>query len=175
MRKLLIMIVLFASGCQTPVARDETSPLFVVPVGSTLTLHRPLRIPPNDAGVYIQYGRVLAYNQVDAYYAHCDFEVRTRRAVAQTVRPDTFGITRVVQDTSLVDSGTKQLAAGAKFRPYGDIAHLVYATEMYLRSASQPDVLRLTCAHREPPEEGDHLSIAQIRQALGELMSLQIR
>jgi hypothetical protein len=49
-----------------------------------------------------------------------------------------------------------------------------FATILYLRSERQPEALRLTCGHWDYPPWATHLSIAQIRQTLGEVMTLRI-
>ena len=47
-----------------------------------------------------------------------------------------------------------------------------YATHLYLRSARQPDVYQLTCQQWGYPPQGEHVSINDMRRALGTVFTL---
>lgn len=167
---IALFVLLF---CQFAVAGDETSPFFKVPVGSTLTLNQPLTIQPHHASVRMQYGRIMPYSQIDKFYANCDFEVRTIAKQPTIINPDTFLITKVVNEED-VAAGDWTVYA---FFGSGDAgpSHVDYMTVMYLESVKQPDVLRITCTHWEDPVEAEFLSIQQMRKAMGKILTLNIR
>ncbi len=160
---------------------DENSPYYAVPAGARVALRQALVIAPEQVAVYIQNGKVVPWVQVNAYYPHCKFEVRDRRDREQTVNPDEFIVTRVVQEVvHMVQWGRWQTAAASIGIRVGDMddgaSVRTYATYLYLASDRQPQVFRLGCGHWAYPgtRYAEHLSIQQIRAALGEVLTLQI-
>lgn len=165
-------------GCQTVPIDPLNSPFYSVPVSSRLILHKPVDIEPEQVSAWFQYGKHLPKKQLNYYYPHCKFETWTKLDTAKVVQPDTFIIHKVVrwddyaaQPVQLAGLG---LGIGFSFGGDGGPAHLNMATEMFLRSAQQPDVYRLICSHWEEPSRGNHLTISQMRQALGEWFTLQL-
>lgn len=161
---------------------DESSPYYVVPIGTRVVLKQALSVAPEQVGVYIQNGKVLPWPQVNAYYAHCKFELRERKDTEQKVAPEAFIVTRVVQDVvHMVNWGrwqTAGLSLGMRVGNMDDGGASVqtFATYLYLGSERQPRVFRLGCGHWAYPgtRYAEHLSIAQMRKALGELITLEL-
>ena len=56
----------------------------------------------------------------------------------------------------------------------GGSSPIPYATVFDLRSDTQPDVLRMTCMHWEDPTDARFLTLSEIRQALGDYISIII-
>jgi hypothetical protein len=180
---LIILAAALAAACQTTAYQgNESSPYYRVPAGSHVILNRDLTIPAEQVGVYMQGGQVMPQNQLNMYHAHCKLEVRTRRDVSQVVRADEFVVTKSVQEALIY-------SVQAEPRTYADASRAVrvngmddsggqsvqtYATRLDLRSERQPDVLRLTCAHWDHPNTAVHLSIRQIRAALGDVVTLRL-
>jgi len=50
-----------------------------------------------------------------------------------------------------------------------------YATLMYLNSEKQKDVYRITCQHWEDVMDDRHLTIKQMRQAMGDVFTLNLK
>jgi hypothetical protein len=173
MRTILLLLSLtLVAGCQYVPPRDIGSPFFSPPAGSQLRLTRPLTIPANDAGVFIQYGKPqYSVWQPDRYYPSCDFELRTRSSHERVVEPDTFTVTRTVRETENVMLAP---AIVASHDTGNGAPHENYMTILYLHSDKQPDVFRMTCQHWEDPSDAQHLTIKQIRQALGDLFTLTL-
>jgi len=157
---------------QNAMALDEASPFSKIPVGSTLSLNDTVVIEPERAGVHIQNGTVLPFSQIDKFRANCDFEVRTLAQQPTKIQPDTFIITKVVLEEDVAASSWNVFAGGSGD---GGPSHVDFSTILYLESVNQPDVLRITCEHWEDPVEAEFLSIKQIRQAMGGLLTLQIK
>ncbi len=171
MRRLLILIPLVALGaCSLTPARDEASPFYVPPAGSRLVLKQTLTIPAENVGVFIQSGRAVGNREVDQYLPHCRLEVRDRRETAQTVNPDEFRVERVRRDVQVV-SNTR---TGPLVRVGHGPSFFIYRSLLDLRSARQPQVRTLVCQHWGHPALDDHLSIRDMRRALGEVMSIEL-
>jgi hypothetical protein len=173
---LLIFITVLLAACQGTLDRaypdKEESPFVAIPVNSKLILHEPAEVPAHLGRVFIQNGEFRPQRLVDAYYANCAFEVRTLRETNQTILPDTFVITRVRRFGNWT-STFKTMPAG--FYLLGDgPSPENWSTLLDLKSEKQPDVFRMTCQHWEDPTDARHLTIRQIRQALGKIVTLQL-
>lgn len=179
---LVACLAVLLSGCGTARYQgDESSPYYVVPAGSRVVLKQALAIAPEQVAVYIQNGKVLPWSEINAYYAHCKFELRERKDTEQRVEPGEFIVTRVVQDVvHMVSWGRLQTAGltlGVRVGTMDDGPSVqTYATYLYLGSDRQPQVFRLGCGHWAYPGSryAEHLSIAQMRKALGDLIRLEL-
>ena len=183
MRYVLVLIFAFGlAACQTTYIGNEDSPAYVVPTGSRAILNRALTIPPDRAGVYLQDGQVVAPGQIRSYYPHCKLEARRPLGAAQTVNPDEFVITRVSRVwANAVDAGTVLYADASRalrMRASSDQdsgpSIRAFVTNMDLRSDKQPDVSRLVCAQWGYPHEDRHVTLKEIRRALGDVITLRL-
>ncbi|BAV34871.1 hypothetical protein SCL_2594 [Sulfuricaulis limicola] len=176
-----LLTVLLAS-CQTAAYEgNENSPFYSVPAGSALMLTRSLTIPAEQVAVFLQGGEVVASDRINQYYPHCKFELQQRRDTAQTVQPDGFEITKVTQEIghSVALDGLRlagvSVGIGINIGSRGDGASLqTWSTRMTLRSARQPGVFRLSCGQTALPHEGRHVSINEMRKALGAVFLLKL-
>lgn len=175
---LLFPLLVLIGACQAPTFSAD-SPLTAVPVQSTLILHHPLTLPPRTVSLWFQNGKQQQEASLDRYYPHCKFETRRMQDGPKTVEPDTFLIHKVVRwDDYAMQS--VQLAANrfisgiAVDGSDGGPSHVNTATEMFLRSSSQPDVYRLICSQWEDAAEANHVTINQIRRVLGETFTLKL-
>lgn len=182
MRRVTILtVIVFFAACQTASYEgNENSPYYKVPVGSILILRQDIVIPPRLAGIYLQDGKITPLAQVNQYYPHCKFEVFKLKDTPQTIQADTFPINKVVQETThSVSLDRLQLAAvsiGVGIHVGMDDDHSTletYVTRLDLRSEKQPDVFRLSCGQWAYPPKGQHVTIREIRQALGKVFTLQ--
>jgi len=178
--KLALGMLGLLAGCATASYQgNENSPFYVVPVGARATLTQSITIAPENVAVFIQNGRVLPYAEVNRYHPHCKFELYTRRAESQTVAPDEFTVIRAFQEESQSVQTEPLRYARLRLAVIGDAdvsgpSMMAFATRLYLRSAKQPDVYRLTCVQWGFPRELQHVSIAEMRHTLGELIALQL-
>jgi len=183
LRPILLFAVLLLSACAAAYKEYQgnvDSPYYLVPVGSTLVQNEDVVIPPNLAGAYLQGGVILPLSQINQYHPYCKFEVLKVRETPQTVKADTYVIKKVVQEISdNVNSGQIRLAA--LYAGFGMLAGdkdgasaLTFATRMYLRSDKQPDVYRLSCGLWAFPSTGQHVTIHQMRTALGGVFTLRL-
>ena len=169
----LIFTVLLGACDNSQLVKDENSQFYSVSPGSTFTLNRELTIQPDQTSVYLQYGKIELVGDIDFYKPHCKFELYTISEQARIVRPDTFVVTRIVDQSEDVSTEWPMYAGlGLAYGEYP--VHLTYSTTMYLESGVQPDVFRMTCKWWDDPALGEDLSINEMRQALGEYFTLRL-
>jgi len=178
---MLLAAALLLSACQTSYEGNEDSPYYRVPVGSKLILRQEVTIPPHLAGIFLQYGQIKPLSQINQYYPHCKFEVWKLRDAPQAVKPDEFTITKVTQEiTQSVSAGNILLAdvsigIGMHVGGRDDGGSLdTYVTRLNLRSPMQPDVFRLSCGQWSYPSTGQHVTISEMRKALGDVFTLTL-
>jgi hypothetical protein len=145
-----------------------------------LVLNEALTIPPNAATARLQYGKVVAFNAVQEHDPFCVFEIDTVAPDPQTVSPASFAIIRVNRSVETFAGlpafpGFQTLRVG-----FGDHdgrpSHLYYKTQFRLHDPGQ-GVRALTCMSNQMAPGIPvmrHLSLAEIRQALGGILSLEL-
>lgn len=156
---------------------DTASPFYAVPEGSVLEIHEPLTIRAGSARVWLQRGTAGAGQ--DWWHPACNLEVNTLdRERDQTVAPGRFAVVRV-QSTQYTRLQTPpSVAMPVAFRTDyngGGVTWMWLGQHLWLSSAEQPDVLRLTCVGvYSRPFEARQPSIDQIREALGTVATLHL-
>ncbi len=169
----LIPAALLTACDNSQVVKDEDSQFYSVSVGSTFTLNREITIQPDQTSVYLQFGKIELVKNIDFYKPHCKFELYTISEQARLVKPDTFVVTRIVDQKENV--ATKATAyAGLEMTHVDGPLILTFLTAMYLESRMQPDVYRMTCKRWDWPVLGEYLSINEMRQALGDYFTLTL-
>lgn len=169
-------------GCQGWYQGDENSPFFLPSAGSTLVLNENISISPEKTSIYLQGGKIVdSFWKVNIYYPYCKLELRTRRPVEQTIGRDNFIIQRVSRYTSFVPTaqdthtghpgGVLLIQHGGT---NGGMTLYSYVTELYLHSDRQPNVYRLACQQKDYPATGEHLSVNDMRRALGDILTLRL-
>jgi len=178
MSKFIISIGLASaallSACDnSQVVKDENSQFYSVSPGSTFTLNREVSIQPDNTSVYLQYGKIEPVNNVDFYKPNCKFELYKISEQARVVKPDTFVVTKIVDQSE--DVSAKWPTYAGLGMAYGDgPVFLTFSTTMYLESKIQPDVFRMNCKRWDDPAFGEYLSIDEMRQALGDYFTLTL-
>ena len=172
------MMISLLAGCNANVVKDEDSVFYAVPAGSTLVLNQQVDIRGDQVAIYVQNGELKQYNEVNFYFPNCKFEIYTISEQPRTVAPDSFKIVKVVDDiesSSLQEELRLASLDSAFFIGVIDRSYVFnYATLMYLNSDEQKDVYRMTCQHWEDIVDDRHLSITQMRAAMGGIFTLQI-
>lgn len=156
LKRLLLALPLLFTSCQGRNETDENSPYFVIPAGSRLILHQAITVPAFTAGVYLQGGSWMPWTQISRYHPHCKLELRQPMDSAQTVAPDEFVITHAGEEVETQE--------GLEIR----------ARVLELRSERQPRVRRLSCAIWQSTAGGQPVSGRELRQALGEVFTLEL-
>jgi len=178
MRVSVVLIVsTVLSGCAPMMGpTDPASPFFAVPVGSVLSVHEPLEIPPGRTRIWFQGGRAT-YGH-NWYAPACNLEVsRLDRNHAQTVDPGRFTVRRVQQMMDRTELAPIRAPVSMRVASVDadSISYLWLGFHLWLENPEQPNVLRLTCIgeyatawQAVPP------SVNEIRTALGRFASLEL-
>ena len=167
----LLVVALLLSACQSTTGyRYPTGPT-PVPVLTTVTLNQEVHIRPDYASVYIQSGQVRLTNTAAEYHPHCILELRTLSPTTRTLQPDTFTVTGIRRERFMTRLGGLMLAQATAFG--GDYNPVMSTTVISLHSDRQPDVLRLSCQQLDEPFRAHHVSMAEMQQALGDVMTLR--
>lgn len=151
-------MLLALGGCHSPLKNDPASRYYVIPVGSTIELRKPVTIPPDTAHINLQYGRFVEDSDRDRYYPHCRFEIRELTAEPRIIQPDRFRITRVV-NREYVDS-----------RP--DL--IDYITKLWIHSDKTPQALYMYCSQYNTDPFPDWVTIAEMQEAWGEYFTIHL-
>ena len=171
-----VSILFTSSSCQAGISIGiENSPYHAIRAGSTLTLNREITFPADIVSVFIFNGQIVPRSTIDVYKPHCKFELYDMKPQPQTIQPDTFTIQKSVYFDAMYNPGrlhqtnfvlNRYTTGGPSYQPY--------TTYMYLQSDKQQNVYRLSCLHWEDPVDARYLTVAQIRQVLGDLMTLKL-
>ena len=156
-RQWIPMVLLLAAltGCGNPMAvkNDVDSQFFYIRPGSKLILHQDVDIGSGSSHASFQHGKVVP--GLDNYTVGCELDVRNLGP--GTVSAGTFTISRA-------ESSQEWISQPNIMRFYRVI---------YLRSDTQPDVLRLTCQDWDGPLMGADITVPEIREALGAYFSFE--
>ena len=104
LRFISVAIVLWLSGCTVlnelhqRHQGDEGSPYFRVPIDSKLVLNQALTIPAKKRRVYFQYGKPLAFWEVNEYRPWCVLRMRAKKDVPQRIVPGEFLVNDVSRE-----------------------------------------------------------------------------
>jgi len=169
----LISAALLSACDNSQVVKDENSQFYSVSPGSTFTLNREVTIQPDNTSIYLQNGKIELVKNIDFYKPNCKFELYTISEQARQVKPDTFVVTKVVDQSEDVSAKWPTYAGLGMALGDGPV-HLTFSTTMYLESKLQPDVFRMSCKRWDWPATGEYLSINEMRQALGDYFTLTL-
>lgn len=177
----VLLCALLGAGCAQVIEKDETSPYYPVPVGSLFRLHQSIEVPPERTRVFIQGGQTG--RGFDNYRANCNIEVRKRDDQrTQRVAAGDYPIVEVRRTLQeVVQAQPVQVAAqgplaGPLLASQPDSGGMmVYQGYHLWLGGPDPNLMRLSCrgvladlSEARPP------SIQEIRQALGDLASLEL-
>jgi len=180
----VVLITGMLAACQIDTSQyPESSPFKPVPVGATLELHQPITIPADKLAVYLQAGEIRPYANIGIIRPYCKFELYRHSDKARVVRPDSFRIIKVTNNQALgfpqgnVRVAEARVGMGVHMRlgaggDDGSPSMVTYMTEMRLKSASQPEVFKMSCG-RLDDLGSEFLSIEEMRKVLGTIFSLK--
>lgn len=177
-RLLLIIGMAVVTACATRIY-PVTSPYYMVPVGSTVTVNRTLTIEPDLARVRFQYGKLISEKEKNKYYANCSILVREVKETAQTIQPGNFTVVRSRKTEEYVKRDSRLVYASMLYRTdldedSGPMA-AEYTTILDLQSQQQPQVMRLECTYWEDPYDAKHLTLAEMQKTLGDWVTITVK
>ena len=134
-------------------SRDINSPYYSIQANSKLILHQDLKVPAGKAHIDIQHGKVAA--GLDNWTVGCQLEVR--KLGPGVVTADTFIIRRAEVSQEWVN------------RP----STMRFYRTLYLKSATQPNVMQMVCQYWSYPLHGHAIPVAEMHEALGSVATLE--
>jgi len=147
------------------------------------TLTQAITIPSDKAAVYFQDGRILDFKLVNLRVPNCRLVVNGLSERERIVQPDTFTLMRLNYERTFVMNDNVKLATLSlgqsmltRVGMSNDAAPIAeeYTTSFYFNPKPGSIVSHLICGHWEDPHDGRHLSLQQIRQALGSIIEINI-
>ncbi len=176
-RLALFICAMLLVSCQPAYLKDgrpnEHSPYFEIPVESKFVLHQTLTVAAYTRNVFFQRGQVLPFYYVNEFTDYCALTVYAQKQVPQTIKPDTFVVTKVYREYLYQLADASVILAQTFQDKDGETWH-VLATQMELQAKNQPDVIRLTCAAWGLPQDISNVTLAGIRKSLGEIATLEL-
>lgn len=175
MKAFVLAAACLLAGCSGLESADPASPYYAYSSGWVAQLNRPLTIPPDAATVRLQYGRIVPRNSVQEQDPFCVVELETVRPEAQVLQPGRFEVWRVSRSVSPLIVAAVPFVKAA-LADDDEPTFLYYITAFRLRDAAQPTLRGMTCAWNQMAPGNRalmrHLTLAEIRGALGDWMSL---
>jgi hypothetical protein len=176
-RATLLVCAALLISCQPAYLKDgrpnENSPYFEIPVESKLVLHQTLTVRPYSRNVFFQNGRAMPFFDVNEFIDYCALTLYAQKQVPQTIKPDTFVVTKVYREYLYQLASASVMLAQVMQNNDGETWH-VLATQMELQAKNQPDVIRMTCAAWGLPQDISNVTLAGIRKSLGEIATLEV-
>ena len=175
---ITIQACILLSACSILLAKNTASDL--IPDGSQLIIRQNLTIPGGKARVYIQYGKVIKENEKDQYLAHCWLQSWKVLEYPQEIKADTFTIKSSSRYEDLVYKTRPLLLASNSKNEYalqvsfGSVTAIDQQTVLHIHSEKQPDIRELVCSYWDDPANDKHLTLQEIRAALGDIIQLKL-
>jgi len=169
-----LIICIFLSAC------SSTRPPLEAPVDSGYVLHinQPFQALPNGTHIDFQHGVRVASGNLDRWTTYCRLYVYNRHRGADyrtEVSPGEIGIGPIMMISESSDNeGYPWKHHQQFFRGVRDLpAYYLYQVRIRLTSPDQPDIHSLSCYKKwATPRARQYPTLAEIREALGELMEL---
>ena len=178
----LLLFVLIAA-CQPAYIHGRpnlNSPYFQVPTDSKLVLKQEVTVDAGQKSAYFQRGKLVKWFNVQKFEAYCALALDRKADAEQTVKPGEFDVYRV-HNESLFTLAKKRNAPTDDFRVQtvgmrdnSQDSYQVMAVLMELRSTTQSNVKRLTCASWVIPQGMQSVTVNGIRASLGDYATLNL-
>ncbi|MEN8205313.1 MAG: hypothetical protein ABFS24_04785 [Pseudomonadota bacterium] len=136
---------------------------------TTVTLKQDFPIRPDRSNEYIQDGKISFYEAISEYHPHCKLELRTIADTERVIHPETFSVTRVYRQEDFV--GYKKMI----FAGDGDSGQIMSTTYLFLHSEKQPAIFRLSCMRLDESFYARHVTVDEMRDTLGDLMTFSLQ
>ncbi len=170
---LIVVYLLSILSCSQTIIKDEKSYAYSISVGSKFVLNQEIKIEPQLGRTFIQYGKIKIEKDIDIYYPHCSITVNTIREQAHIISPTTFEVIKIVDEEEYAQGQLLFASTDLKLVSDGPLITGL-ASYYYLKSADEPDVRTLECIQWDSLYENNYLSISEVRQALGDVFTLQL-
>ncbi len=148
--------------------------------GDKVILNHSISTPGGEK-IFLQNGKVKRRSEVGQSRPYCYFHLRRDRAFIDTetsLSSEDFTVIDTTKYNELVFndqplSQPRVILAMMDSTERGN-SERTLTTRIYLTSVSQPQVIGLNCSVWAVPSERSHVSIDEIRKALGDLVTLEL-
>lgn len=169
-----VCLVTFLTACATSASRYPDQP--VVAVDSKIRLNISAEIPPEQDRIYVQDQRLLSREAVDIDRVYCSVVMHGYRQSSRPglqLKPDELTVTRVRLYNDYVFNPVNYVNNDQNF--YQPSFGVDYRTEVYLKSADQPEIKSLICTKHQIlyQTRGPYPERLQFEATLGELVDLR--
>ena len=181
MQKILLLSwVMLLAGCQSMgVGSAGGSNPLLIPVGSSITLNQPLNFEIGYSRTHVQFGKSVKPDELRKRYPYCRFyryEHPDEMQSERSMQPDTFQVTRSYRAMDMPLSGSNggfgmMPGFNSDGGPPDDNTH---NSILKIQSAQQPEIVELRCAVWTEPSINNYLTIAEIQEVLGEVVSIDM-
>jgi hypothetical protein len=173
----LTFFLMAAAGVAS--AQSFNSPATQIPVGSFIVVKQRLPVAPEYTWVFVQSGKLSSWTELRHWYPFCRFEVAGLVPRERYIEPGRYRVTRAVGENRTVDldlQGPGQSQAIKVQSGGGGAPNIIYRSHFDLSSPDHPEVRRLSCQEQfvMMDTESGYVSLAKIRQALGELAEVRL-
>lgn len=124
---IILLAALTLSACATSNSTDPDSMYFEIPVGSILSLNKPLDIPKGETHAVVQDGKTTTDNSKNYYDINCRLDMK--EFGPRTIEPEDFVVTRTEDGFNWVSQPSIKR----------------FFTEIYLSSNKSTDVIKMVC------------------------------
>ena len=149
----LVFLVACASVGRTINPAEQIRP------GDVIKLNQRLTIPANMASVVLQNGQQQNGASIDRFRASCRFVMHEIAKQQQILNPAEFTVTQVSYWKDIKTFGYGNMLSGPEF--------INYETTIRLHSDTQTAVHSLVCQHDDEDDDGRHVWLSEMQQALG--------
>ncbi len=143
---VISVCAILLAGCANS-SGGSANYIYSISKGDKFVLKKDINIPARQAHIILQDGNIEDYANIDRYAPFCRFEVNTKGA--QTIKPDSFTVTKVSQNQPVVLPGT--------FNFY---------VKFDLSAANNSNIRSLACGSWGSSTD-TYLTFPQMQQALG--------
>lgn len=190
---IFLIVTLLTASCSIVPPKVPATIKERLPVGSILKLNQSVIIPKDRSFIYIANGKVAPlknYNTVDIYSPYCMFYINNETSQSHTIMPDRFEITKITEWEGYKSHRSVYKYASVNTQPAGLIKTrlasrslsirggmdiTMYATILRLHSSKQPEVKEMVCGRWDDPTEVTHLTLDELKIALGDLMTIKVK
>ncbi|MCB1737711.1 MAG: hypothetical protein KDI42_06270 [Gammaproteobacteria bacterium] len=167
MRNIIVTLIAATvlSGCQSWTERlAEYDEVYSLKPGDVLVLDTGITFPEGHARVKMQGDGMVGTGGVDEYHPYCELEVTTVSDGHFRLNPDRFMVWKFSRQIMPWNfTGTPRVIAA---NDHDSHSQITYVSDVWVRSTTQPEVIKLSCRHVVEPEDRDFVTFAQMQEAI---------
>jgi len=144
--------------------------------GDTVVLNQPIEIGAGSR-IYIQAGKAKPRRDVHESEPYCYFSLYRSSAVITTpvaVDPDNFSVSGTSDYFEFVQLNGEPYQIAQSGFPSRGASEKTLITRIKISSANQPQVVGLHCGIWAVASERDHVSLKEVQNTLGDLVTLNL-